>query len=110
MDLKERIEKFNAFLTNFEKASGATGLCEAVRTAAQVCFEGLDNRPAWADPGLIDPKYKNNVVAGYGDIHRKLFHDIPLAKYKQRMAAKKAIPASVPVGTDAPVEEGAPAN
>ena len=110
MELNERIEKFNTFLTNFEKASGATGLCEAVRSAAQVCFEGLDTSAPWMDPGLIDPKYKNNVVASSNDIHRRMFHDIPLEKFKKRMAAKKAIPANDPVGTDAPVEEGAPAN
>lgn len=90
MELKERIEKFDKFLDNFEQVSGATGLCEAVRSAAKVCFEGLDTNPSWADPGLIDPKYKNNVVASSNEIHRKLFHDIPLAKYKARLKAKKA--------------------
>lgn len=90
MELKERIEKFDKFLDKFEKASGATGLCEAVRSAAKVCFEGLDTNPPWADPGLIDPKYKNNLVASSNEIHRKVFHDIPLARYKARLKAKKA--------------------
>jgi len=105
MELKERIEKFNAFLTNFEKASGATGLCEAVRSAAKVCFEGIDTSAPWMDPGLIDPKYKGNAVASARDIHRKVFRDIPLAKYKARIAARKAIPESDPVGTDAPKDQ-----
>jgi len=110
MDLKERIDKFDKFLSNFEKESGATGLCEAVRSAAKVCFEGLDTNPAWADPGFLDPKYRNNMIASSRDIHRKMFHDIPLAKYKARRAAQKAasISPTDPVGTDAPVEEGAP--
>jgi len=89
MELKERLEKFDQFLTKFEKTSGATGLCEAVRSAAKVCFEGLGTIPSWADPGLIDPKYKDNVVASSRDIHRKVTHDIPLARYKARMMAKK---------------------
>ena len=49
MDLNERIKKFNTFLTNFEKASGATGLCEAVRSAAKVCFEGVKEDAPWMD-------------------------------------------------------------
>jgi hypothetical protein len=109
MELKERIEKFNTFLTNFEEASGATGLCEAVRSAVKVCFEGLGDYPAWADTSLLDPKYKDNVVAGAGTIHRTVFHDNPLAKFKARKMAKKAaekeIPATDPVGTDAPKDE-----
>lgn len=106
MDIKERMNKFDDFLTKFAKASGASELCESVREAAKVCFEGIGGQPAWADPSLIDPKYKNNAVASFGDIHRKVFHDIPLEKFKKRMAAKNASEA----GTDAPVEEGAPAN
>lgn len=110
MDIKERMNKFDDFLTKFAKASGASELCESVREAAKVCFEGIGDQPAWADPSLIDPKYKNNAVASFGDIHRMKFHDIPLEKFKKRMAAKKALAASDPVGTDAPVEEGTPAN
>lgn len=89
MDLKERIEKFNTFLTNFEKASGATGLCEAVRSAAKVCFEGVKEDAPWMDPKYLDPQYRNNAKASYKDIHRKMFHDIPNEKLKQRMAAEK---------------------
>ena len=102
MELKERIEKFDKFLTNLETNSGATGLCEAVRSAAKVCFEGLDTTPAWADPSKLDPKYRNNVIASSRDIHRKMFHDIPLAKYKARMAAKKA---ADPAATETPKDE-----
>lgn len=105
MELKERIDKFNNFLTNFEKASGATGLCEAVRSAAKICFEGLDTRPAWADPALVDPKYKDNVVAGYGDIRRKISKDIPLSRYRARMMAKKAAETKDPAATETPVDE-----
>lgn len=90
MELKDRMVKFDDFLTKFAKASGASELCESVREAAKVCFEGLDTNPPWADPGLIDPKYKNNLVASSNEIHRKVFHDIPLARYKARLKAKKA--------------------
>lgn len=86
MDIKERIEKFNTFLTNFEEASGATGLCEAVRDAAKVCFEGVEKDAPWMKECKLDPQYQNNCKASYKDIHRKLFHDIP----KQKLAAKKA--------------------
>ena len=103
MELSERIAKFDKFLTNFEKASGATGICEAVRSAAKICFEGLTPNAPWADPGLIDPKYKNNVVASSSDIHRKMFQDIPLAKYKARMAAKQA---AAPAATESAEESG----
>jgi hypothetical protein len=89
MDLNERIEKFNTFLTNFEKASGATGLCEAVRSAAKVCFEGVKEDAPWMDSKYLDPQYRNNVKASYKDLHRKMFHDIPTEKLKQRMAAEK---------------------
>lgn len=106
MELKDRMNKFDAFLTKFAKVSGATELCESVREAAKVCFEGLDNQPNWMKQTNLDPQYKDNVIADYNTIHRMKFHDIPLEKFKKRMAAKKASA----VGTDAPVEEGAPAN
>lgn len=109
MELKERIEKFDNFLTNFEKASGATGLCEAVRSAAKVCFEGLDTLPSWADPATLDPKYKDNVFASSRDIHRKMYRDIPLAKYKARMAAKKAAKEVAPESAE-PAEVGVTAD
>ena len=105
MELNERITKFDKFLTNFEAASGAKGLCEAVRSAMKVCFEGIDTSAPWMDPGTIDPKYRGNVVASFGDVRRKITRDIPLARYRARMMAKKPIPASDPVGTDAPVDE-----
>jgi hypothetical protein len=105
MELKERIAKFDKFLTDYANASGATGLCEAVRSAMKVCFEGLDTSAPWMDPASIDPKYKNNVVAGYGELRRRMAKDIPLAKYRARVKARKAIPANDPVGTDAPVDE-----
>ena len=110
MDLKDRMNKFDAFLTKFAKASGASELCESVREAAKVCFEGLENQPNWMKQSNLDPQYKGSVIADYNTIHRMKFHDIPLEKFKKRMAAKKASAASGPVGTDAPVEEGAPAN
>lgn len=110
MNLKDRMNKFDAFLTKFAKASGASELCESVRKAAKVCFEGLENQPNWMKQSNLDPQYKDNVIADYNTIHRMKFHDIPLEKFKKRMAAKKASAASGPVGTDAPVEEGAPAN
>ena len=100
MDIKERMDKFDAFLTKFAKASGASELCESVREAAKVCFEGIGDQPAWADPSLIDPKYKNNTVASFGDIHRKVFHDIPLAKLKERMRQKAAQGAPADVASD----------
>ena len=110
MNLKDRMNKFDAFLTKFAKASGASELCESVREAAKVCFEGLENQPNWMKQSNLDPQYKGKVIADYNTIHRMKFHDIPLEKFKKRMAAKKASAASDPVGTDAPVEEGAPAN
>ena len=110
MNLKDRMNKFDAFLTKFAKASGASELCESVREAAKVCFEGLENQPNWMKQSNLDPQYKGKVIADYNTIHRMKFHDIPLEKFKKRMAAKKARAASDPVGTDAPVEEGAPAN
>ena len=110
MDLKDRLNKFDAFLTKFAKASGASELCESVREAAKVCFEGLENQPNWMKQSNLDPQYKGKVIADYNTIHRMKFHDIPLEKFKKRMAAKKARAASDPVGTDAPIEEGAPAN
>lgn len=109
MELKDRMNKFDDFLTKFAKVSGASELCESVRKAAKVCFEGLDNQPNWMKQANLDPQYKDNVIASYRDIHRMKVHDIPLEKFKKRMAAKKALAASDPVGTDAPVEEGAPA-
>ena len=110
MNLKDRMNKFDAFLTKFAKASGASELCESVREAAKVCFEGLENQPNWMKQFNLDPQYKGKVIADYNTIHRMKFHDIPLEKFKKRMAAKKASAASDPVGTDAPLEEGAPAN
>ena len=110
MNLKDRMNKFDAFLTKFAKASGASELCESVRKAAKVCFEGLENQPNWMKQSNLDPQYKGKVIADYNTIHRMKFHDIPLEKFKKRMAAKKALAASDPVDTDAPVEEGAPAN
>lgn len=107
MNLKDRMNKFDAFLTKFAKASGASELCESVREAAKVCFEGLENQPNWMKQSNLDPQYKGKVIADYNTIHRMKFHDIPLEKFKKRMAAKKASAASDPVGTDAPVEEDA---
>lgn len=106
MNLKDRMNKFDAFLTKFAKASGASELCESVREAAKVCFEGLENQPNWMKQSNLDPQYKGNVIADYNTIHRMKFHDIPLEKFKKRMAAKKASAAC----TDAPAEEGASAN
>ena len=107
MNLKDRMNKFDAFLTKFAKASGASELCESVREAAKVCFEGLENQPNWMKQSNLDPQYKGKVIADYNTIHRMKFHDIPLEKFKKRMAAKKASAASDPVGTDAPVDEDA---
>ena len=106
MNLKDRMNKFDAFLTKFAKASGASELCESVREAAKVCFEGLENQPNWMKQSNLDPQYKGKVIADYNTIHRMKFHDIPLEKFKKRMAAKKASAA----GTDVPVDEGASAN
>ena len=106
MNLKDRMNKFDAFLTKFAKASGASELCESVREAAKVCFEGLENQPNWMKQSNLDPQYKGKVIADYNTIHRMKFHDIPLEKFKKRMAAKKASAA----GTDAPVGEGASAD
>ena len=106
MNLKDRMNKFDDFLTKFAKASGAPKLCEAVREAAKTCFEGLENQPTWKNQSTLGDPYKNNTIASYRDIHRMKFHDLPLEKYKKRMAAKKASAA----GTDAPVDEGASAD
>lgn len=107
MELKDRLNKFDDFLTKFAKASGASELCESVREAAKVCFEGLDNQPNWMKQSTLDDPYKNNVIASYRDIHRMKFHDIPLEKLKKkRMAAKQASAEN----TDAPAEDGATAN
>lgn len=106
MNLKDRMNKFDAFLTKFAKASGASELCESVREAAKVCFEGLENQTNWMTQSNLDPQYKGKVIADYNTIHRMKFHDIPLEKFKKRMAAKKASAA----GTDAPVDEGASAD
>lgn len=106
MELKDRMNKFDDFLTKFAKVSGASELCESVREAAKVCFEGLVNQPNWMKQANLDPRYKDNAIADYNTIHRMKFHDIPLEKFKKRMAAKKA-PAE---SADAPAEDGTTAN
>jgi hypothetical protein len=112
MDINERIAKFDRFLTSYAEASGATELCEAVRSAMKVCFETAevfkDGKAPWMDPGLIDSKYKGNVVAPSQEIHRNMINQLKskaLAKYRAKKAAEKAIPADDPVGTDAPKDE-----
>ena len=100
MELKDRMNKFDAFLTKFAKVSGASELCESVREAAKVCFEGLDNQPNWMKQTNLDPQYKDNVIADYNTIHRMRFHDIPLAKFKERMRQKAAQGAPADVASD----------
>lgn len=81
MILKDRINKFDAFLTKVGKVSGALGLCESIRTAAKVCFEGIDEQlDAMRDTDPDSPSY-GKKVADYNTIHRMRFHDIPLAKF-----------------------------
>ena len=100
MNLKDRMNKFDDFLTRFAKVSGAPKLCEAVREAAKTCFEGLENQPAWKTQSTLGDPYKNNTIASYRDIHRMKFHDLPLAKFKERMRQKAAQGAPADVASD----------
>jgi hypothetical protein len=94
------MNKFDDFLTKFAKASGASELCESVREAAKVCFEGLENKPIWMKQSTLNDTHKNNEIPTYRDIHRMMFHDIPREKAKKIMAAKKALAADTDVQVD----------
>lgn len=105
MSFKEQMEKFNSFLTDFGEKCGAKDLCESVREAAKVCFEG-DFETVYDDVKQCLP---------YKDIHHKMFKgralDILKAKRAARQAAEKAAESGVEynaadrVGTDAPKDE-----
>lgn len=103
MNIKDRMNKFDDFLTKFAQATGDSKLCESVREAAKVCFEGLENKSKWMEwmKQDTDDPYKKNGMLTYRDIHRIMFHKIPRERVKKLIAAKKASEA----GTDVPVDE-----